>query len=105
MLNQTGNMFSTHSTEWALNYQETIGPYGNWYYHNGYTTEQMNNIIPEVILPEEGFTIPIETPYVLQGSSDPLSENYTYNWESNDTADELYSADPEAENFLLPDQG
>ena len=65
----------------------------------------MNNIIPEVILPERGFTIPIETPYVLEGSSYPLSENYTYNWESNDTADELYSADPEAENFLLPDQG
>ena len=104
-VNQTGNMFSTHSTEWALNYQETVGPYGNWYYHNGYTTEQMNNIIPEVILPEAGFTIPIETPYVLEGSSYPLSENYTYSWESNDTADELYSADPEAENFLLPDQG
>ena len=27
-VNQTGNMFSTHSTEWALNYQETVGPYG-----------------------------------------------------------------------------
>jgi len=104
-VNQTGNMFSTHSTEWALNYQETVGPYGNWYYHNGYITEQMNNTIPEVLLPEEGFTIPIETPYVLEGSSDPIKENYTYNWESNDTADELYSADPEAENFLLPNQG
>ena len=106
-VNETNNVFSTHSTEWALNYQESVGPYGNWYYHNGFTTEELNNIIPEVLLPESGFTIPAETPYVLEGSSDPISENYTYNWESNDTADEQYSADPDATDlpFLLPDQG
>ena len=106
-VNETSNMFSTHSTEWALNYQESTGPYGNGWYHNGYSTEQTNNIIPEVLLPEEGITIPANTPYILEGSSDPINENYTYNWESNDTADEQYSADPNSTDtpFLLPDQG
>ena len=106
-VNETSNMFSTHSTEWALNYQETVGPYGNGWYHNGYSTEQTNNVIPEVLLPEEGFTIPAETPYILEGSSDPVNENYTYNWESNDTADEQYSVDPNSTDapFLLPYQG
>lgn len=104
-VNDTPNMFSTHSTEWALNYQETVGPYGNWWYHNGYNQEMTNNIIPELLLPPENITIPAETPYVLEGSSDPLNENYTYNWESNDTADEQYSSDPDAETFLLPTQG
>ena len=104
-VNDTPNMFSTHSTEWALNYQETVGPYGNWWYHNGSNQEITNNIIPELILPPEYITIPAETPYVLEGNSDPLNENYTYNWESNDTADEQYSSDPDAETFLLPTQG
>jgi len=104
-VNDTPNMFSTHSTELALNYQETVGPYGNWWYHNGYNQEITNNIIPELILPQENIMIPAETPYILQGSSDPLNENYTYNWESNDTAEEQYSADPESETFLLPTQG
>ena len=37
----------------------------------------------------------------------PLNENYTYNWESNDTADEQYSVDPNSTDapFLLPYQG
>ena len=106
-VSETSNMFSTHSTEWALNYQETVGPYGNGWYHNGYSTEQTNNIIPEILLPEEGFTIPANTPYMLEGSSDPINENYTYNWESNDTADEQYSVDPNSTDapFLLPYQG
>lgn len=104
-VNDTPNMFSTHSAEWALNYQETVGPYGNWWYHNGSNQEITNNIIPELILPPENITIPAETPYVLEGNSDPLNENYTYNWESNDTADEQYSSDPDAETFLLPTQG
>ena len=106
-VNETSNMFSTHSNEWSLNYRESIGLYGNGWYHNGYSTEQTNNVIPEVLLPEEGFTIPAETPYVLEGSSDPVNENYTYNWESNDTADEQYSVDPNSTDapFLLPYQG
>ena len=104
-VNDTPNMFSTHSTEWALNYQETVGPYGNWWYHNGYNQEITNNIIPELILPPENIIIPAETPYVLEGDSDPLNENYTYNWESNDTAEEQYSSDPDAGTFLLPTQG
>ena len=104
-VNETPNMFSTHSTEWALNYQETVGPYGNWWYHNGSNQEITSNIIPELILPSENITIPAGTPYVLEGSSDLLNENYTYNWESNDTADEQYSSDPDAETFLLPTQG
>ena len=106
-VNETFNMFSTHSTEFALNYQETTGPYGNWWYHNGYTEELTNNTIPQLLLPENGFTIPSETPYVLEGSSEPMDESYTYNWESNDSADEPYSADPNSTDlpFLLPDQG
>ena len=106
-LNDTFNMFSTHSTEYALNYQETTGPYGNWWYHNGYSEEITNNTIPDLILPEGGFTIPSETPYVLEGYSVPMYDDYTYNWESNDDADEPYSPDPNSTElpFLLPDQG
>ena len=106
-VNETFNMFSTHSTEYALNYQETTGPYGDWWYHNGYSEELTNNTIPQILLPESGFTIPSETPYVLEGSSDPLDANYTYNWESNDSASEPYSSDPNSTDFpfFLPDQG
>ena len=51
--------------------------------------------------------IPANTPYMLEGSSDPFNENYTYNWESNDTADQQYSVDPNNTDapFLLPYQG
>jgi hypothetical protein len=106
-VNETFNMFSTHSTEYALNYQETVGPYGNWWYHNGYTEELTDNTIPQILLPEGGFTIPSETPYVLEGSSEPMDESFTYNWESNESANEPYSADPNSTEFpfLLPDQG
>jgi len=106
-VNETFNMFSTHSTEYALNYQETTGPYGDWWYHNGYSEELTNNTIPQILLPQSGFTIPSETPYVLEGSSDPLDANYTYNWESNDSASEPYSSDPNSTDFpfFLPDQG
>ena len=106
-VNETFNMFSTHSTEYALNYQETTGPYGDWWYHNGYSEELTNNTIPQILLPQSGFTIPSETPYVLEGSSDPLDASYTYNWESNDSASEPYSSDPNSTDFpfFLPDQG
>jgi hypothetical protein len=106
-VNETFNMFSTHSTEYALNYQETVGPYGNWWYHNGYTEELTDNTIPQISLPEGGFTIPSETPFVLEGSSEPMDESYTYSWESNDGADEPYSPDPNSTEFpfFLPDQG
>ncbi len=36
-----------------------------------------------------------------------MDESFTYNWESNESANEPYSADPNSTEFpfLLPDQG
>ena len=78
-------MFSTHSIEWAMNYRNTLGPYGNSDYISGYETEQTNNIIPDVVVQESGFIIPKETPFVLEGYSSPMYSEYTFNWESNES--------------------
>ena len=69
--------------------------------HNGYN--QVLNNVSRIMLPLK-YTIPAKH-YFHEISSDPLNENYTYNWESNDTADEQYSSDPDAETFLLPTWG
>ena len=100
--NGTGEVFSTHTTEYALNQENN----STGYYHNGINNVITNNIIPEILLPEGGFTIPMETPYVLEGSSDPISEDYTYNWESNDNASVMYTANPDEDfPYFLPDEG
>jgi len=90
----TGAMFSTHSIEWAMNYRSTLGPYGNSHYIGGYDTEQTNNIIPDVVVPEGGFIIPKETPFELEGYSSPIYNEYAFNWESNESSDVQYWTDP-----------
>jgi len=106
-LYNTGSMFSTHSIEWAMNYRNTLGPYGNSDYISGYETEQTNNIIPDVVVQESGFIIPKETPFVLEGYSSPMYSEYTFNWESNESSDLQYwtdSNEPELPYFP-PNQG
>ena len=90
----TGSMFSTYSIEWAMNYRNTLGPYGNSHYISGYATELINNIIPDVIVPESEFIIPKETPFVLEGYSSPMYSEYIFNWESNESSDIQYWTDP-----------
>ena len=85
----TGAMFSTHSIEWAMNYR--VDPWED--YIKGHEIVQTNNILPEVIIPESGFTIPMETPFILEGYSIPMNPEYTFNWESNESASSQYWTD------------
>ena len=104
----TGGMFSTHSIEWAMNYRSTMGPYGNSHYIGGYQTEQTNNIIPDLVIPEGGFIIPQDTPFELEGYSSPMHTEYTFNWESNESSDIQYWTDPNEPGhpyFPDPQQG
>ncbi len=104
----TGAMFSTHTTEWVMNYRSTLGPYGNSHYIGGYQTEQTNNTIPDLVIPEGGFVIPKETPFELEGYSSPMYDEYTFNWESNESSDIQYwtdSNEPELPYFPDSEQG
>ena len=104
----TGAMFSTHTTEQVMNYRSTLGPYGNSHYIGGYQTEQTNNTIPDLVLPEGGFIIPKGTPFELEGYSSPMYDEYTFNWESNESSDIQYWTDanePELPYFPDSQQG
>ena len=106
-LNNTGAMFSTHSIEWAMNYRNTLGPYGNSDYISGYETEQTNNIIPDVVVQESGLIIPKETPFMLEGYSSPMYSDYTFNWESNESSEMQYWTDSNTPElpYFPPNQG
>ena len=85
-----------HSIELAMNYRndpmiyQNIGIWGADYV-NGSSYEETGNVIPELVVPESGFIIPKETPFILEGTSAPYNPNYTFSWEQNDASDESFS--------------
>ena len=108
----SGDQYSSHTIELAMNYRndpmiyQNIGIWGADYV-TGYSFENTGNNIPELITPESGFIIPKETPFVLEGTSLPYSPDHTFSWEQNDASDESFSMNPLDNSlpFFLPNKG
>lgn len=108
----SGDQYSSHTIELAMNYRndpmiyQNIGIWGSDYV-TGYNFEETGNVIPEVVVPESGFIIPKETPFVLEGVSIPYNSDYTFSWEQNDASDESFSMNPLDNSlpFFLPNKG
>ena len=95
----SGDQYSSHTIELAMNYRNDQMIYQNlgiWAgnYVTGSQEEETGNIIPDLIVPESGFIIPKETPFVLEGTSSPYEPSYTFSWEQNDASDESFSMNP-----------
>ena len=108
----SGDQYSSHTIELAMNYRNDQMIYQNlgiWAgnYVTGSQEEETGNIIPDLLVPESGFIIPKETPFVLEGSSSPYDPSYTFSWEQNDASDESFSMNPTDQQlpFFLPDRG
>ena len=108
----SGDQYSSHTIELAMNYRNDQMIYQNlgiWAgnYVTGSQEEETGNIIPDLIVPESGFIIPKETPFILEGSSSPYEPSYTFSWEQNDASDESFSMNPTDQQlpFFLPDRG
>ena len=107
-----GDQYSSHSIELAMNYRndpmiyQNIGIWGADYV-NGSSYEETGNVIPELVVPESGFIIPKDTPFILEGTSAPYNPNYTFSWEQNDASDESFSMNPLDNSlpFFLPNKG
>ena len=108
----SGDQYSSHSIELAMNYRndpmiyQNIGIWGADYV-NGSSYEETGNVIPELVVPESGFIIPKDTPFILEGNSVPYNPNYTFSWEQNDASDESFSMNPLDNSlpFFLPNKG
>ena len=65
-----GDQYSLHTIEMGYKkYNELLNNpiYSNTYsYLNGYTSIESNNIIPELNVPNSNFSIPKETPFLLE---------------------------------------
>ena len=108
----SGDQYSSHTIELAMNYRNDQMIYQNlgiWAgnYVTGSQEEETGNIIPDLLVPESGFIIPKETPFVLEGTSSPYDPSYTFSWEQNDASDESFSMNPTDQQlpFFLPDRG
>ena len=88
-----GDQYSSHTIDIAIRYQQDMFSNNNYDYQRGWIRESTENIIPGVLVPESGFIIPIETPFVLEGSAIDSDENdqLTYSWEQNDASDISFS--------------
>ena len=85
----SGDQYSSHTIEVAMFHRNNSNDY-----RAGFTVEETGSNIPSVIVPEDGFVIPKDTPFVIEGSSDPISDEYTFSWEQNDTSSVQFSMDP-----------
>ena len=108
----SGDQYSSHTIELAMNYRNDQMIYQNlgiWAgnYVTGSQEEETGNIIPDLIVPESGFIIPKDTPFILEGTSSPYEPSYTFSWEQNDASDESFSMNPTDQQlpFFLPDRG
>ena len=88
-----GDQYSSHTIDIAIRYQQDMFSYNNYDYQRGWTREPTENTVPGVMVPESGFFIPRETPFVLEGSAIDSDEDdlLTYSWEQNDASDISFS--------------
>ncbi|WP_281987814.1 reprolysin-like metallopeptidase [Aquimarina aggregata] len=113
----TGSAFEIGSGHTIMSYADICGnhnniPDGTQPYFHAISVEQMiaftsensgkkcftsiaiTNAPPSVTIPESGFNIPINTPFVLQGqASDQDNDTLIYNWEQFDLATESEDLD------------
>ena len=108
----SGDQYSSHTIELAMNYRNDQMIYqdiGIWAenYVTGSQAEETGNVIPDLVVPESGFIIPKETPFVLEGMSIPYDSDHTFSWEQNDASDQSFSMNPLDEElpFFLPTKG
>ena len=108
----SGDQYSSHTIELAMNYRNDQMIYqdiGIWAgnYVTGSQAEETGNVIPDLVVPESGFIIPKETPFILEGMSIPYDSDHTFSWEQNDASDQSFSMNPLDEQlpFFLPTKG
>ena len=71
-------------------------------YQRGWTRVATGNTPPEVDVPTSGFTIPKETPFVLEGyATDVFVDITTLSWEQNDASDSTFES-PDFPEFTGP---
>ena len=92
-----GDQYTLHTIEIGYKNYNTLRNDPNYpdayAYLNGYTSSETNNMIPELSIPESGFLIPKETPFVLEGTSVPHNDNYLFSWEQNDISSTSFCMD------------
>ena len=87
-----GDQYSSHTIDIAIKYQQEMFGGNSYLYQRGFTRIPTDNLPPEVNLPFDVIAVPMETPFVLEGSAeDEVSENLTYSWEQNDISDVAFS--------------
>ena len=93
LLGSYGDQYSSHTIDIAIKYQQEMFSNNNYDYQRGWLQLPTSNSIPEIIVPESGFTIPKETPFVLEGIASDLNANdqITYSWEQNDASSIAFS--------------
>lgn len=92
LIENYGDQYSSHTIDIAIRYQNLMFGGSNYDYQMGYSQEETENFIPVISVPESGFYIPKETPFVLEGTAIGLeNDNLTYSWEQNDASDYGFS--------------
>ena len=87
-----GDQYSSHTIDIAIKYQQEMFGGNAYLYQRGFSRNSTDNLPPVVNLPFDFITIPMETPFVLEGSAeDENIASLTYSWEQNDITDVAFS--------------
>lgn len=80
-----GDQYSSHTIDIAIKYQKEMFWSSGYDYQRGWTRVATGNTPPTVSVPVDGFNIPKETPFVLEGNADnEFADITTFSWEQND---------------------
>ena len=97
-----GDQYTSHTIDIAIKYQKEMFWSSGYGYQRGWTRVATGNTPPEVYVPAGGFTIPKETPFVLEGyATDVFVDIPTLSWEQNDASDSTFES-PEFPEFTGP---
>ena len=100
----SGDQYTSHTIDIAIKYQQEMYWSSGYYYQRGWIRTPTGNVPPTVSVPDGGFTIPKETPFVLDGNSNDTDiDNLTFSWEQNDVSDVAFESPnfPEATGPLF----
>ena len=88
-----GDQYTSHTIDIAIKYQQERFWSSGYDYQRGWTRVATGNTPPEVGVPSSGFTIPKETPFVLEGyATDVFVDIPTLSWEQNDASDSTFES-------------
>jgi hypothetical protein len=97
-----GDQYTSHTIDIAIKYQKEMFWINGYDYQRGWTRVPTGNTPPEVGVPAGGFTIPKETPFVLEGYAvDVFVDIPTLSWEQNDASDSPFES-PDFPEFTGP---